>query len=230
MQELIMLVHNYISLLSHCPSTSQKHGQTNLASKSFEHCIITSNTGTMNRNKFWTNVRKGVCLNSCCEDLINNFKRTFTIYQSNPLPLLCVFVYPCGCFSRFSYEHSQMKPVMSWMSLRKVLRCLLTGSPLLERLSLVALPCPLNLVLQDVLRIADSNPGLFSNSTDSPPVPFGRVQHIDLQRTNVEMSTVKSIMRQSKRLKFVDLSYCWQIIHLEWLACTMSTNVQVVWA
>ncbi|XP_026200137.1 uncharacterized protein si:ch211-214j8.12 [Anabas testudineus] len=136
----------------------------------------------------------------------------------------------CSLRLKFSYEHSQMKPVMSWMSLRKVLRCLLTGSPLLERLSLVALPCPLNLVLQDVLRIADSNPGLFSNSTDSPPVPFGRVQHIDLQRTNVEMSTVKSIMRQSKRLKFVDLSYCWQIIHLEWLACTMSTNVQVVWA
>lgn len=122
-----------------------------------------------------------------------------------------------------------MKPVMSWMSLKKVLRCLLTGSPLLEKLSLVALPCPLNCVLQDVLCAADLNLGPFSDTTDLPSLPFGRLQQVDLPRTDVKMSTVKSIMQRSKRLKFVDVSYCWQISQLEWLNCKMFNKVQVVW-
>lgn len=118
---------------------------------------------------------------------------------------------------------------MSWMSLKKVLKCLLTGSPLLEKLSLVALPCPLNCVIQDVLCAADLNLGPSSDSTDLPPVPFVRLQHIDLPRTDVKMSTVKSIMQRSKRLKFVDVSYCWQISQLEWLDFKMVSQVQVVW-
>ncbi|CAB1451243.1 unnamed protein product [Pleuronectes platessa] len=40
---------------------------------------------------------------------------------------------------------------MSWMSLRKTLKCLLIGSPLLEKLTLVSLPCPLDCVLKCVL-------------------------------------------------------------------------------
>lgn len=115
---------------------------------------------------------------------------------------------------------------MSWMSLRKVLKCLLTGSPLLEKLSLVALPCPLNSVLQDALHVVDLN---LSDSTDLPPMPLGRLQHIDLPRTDVTMITVKSIMQRSKRLKFVDVSYCWQISQLEWMGCKMFSKVQVVW-
>ncbi|XP_044053943.1 uncharacterized protein si:ch211-214j8.12 [Siniperca chuatsi] len=130
---------------------------------------------------------------------------------------------------KFSYEHSQMKPVMSWMSLKRVLKCLLTGSPLLEKLSLVSLPCPLNCVLQDVLRVVDSDLYLFADSTDLPPMPLGRVQHIELLRTDVKMMTVRSIMQRSKRLKYVDVSYCWQISQLEWLGCETFSNVQVVW-
>lgn len=121
-----------------------------------------------------------------------------------------------------------MKPVMSWMSLKKVLRCLLTGSPLLEKLSLVALPCPLDCVLQDVLGAADLNLGP-SHSTDLPPVPFERLQHFDLPRTDVKMSTVKSIMQRSKRLTFVDVRYCWQISHLEWSNYKKFSKVQLLW-
>ncbi|XP_040010966.1 uncharacterized protein si:ch211-214j8.12 [Xiphias gladius] len=129
----------------------------------------------------------------------------------------------------FSYIHSQMKPAMSWMSLKKGLRCLLTGSPLLEKLSLVSLPCPLNCVLRDVLRIGDLDLYLSADSTDLAPVPLGRLQHIDLLRTDVKMITVKNIMQQSKRLKFVDVSYCWQISQLDWWDCMSSSKVKVVW-
>ncbi|XP_034398559.1 uncharacterized protein si:ch211-214j8.12 isoform X2 [Cyclopterus lumpus] len=135
----------------------------------------------------------------------------------------------CSLTLNFSYEHSQMKPVMSWMSLRRVLKCLLTGSPLLEKLSLVSLPCPLNCVLQDVLHILDLDQYPFANSTNSPPMPLGRVQHIDLPRTDVKMITVRSLMQRSKRLNYVDVSYCWQISQLEWLNCETSSKVQVVW-
>lgn len=133
------------------------------------------------------------------------------------LPNLCSFTL------NFSYEHSQMKPVMSWMSLRRTLRCLLTGSPLLEKLSLVSLPCPLNCVLQDVLRVVDLD------LNHCLPMPLGRVQHLNLPRTDVKMITVKSIMQRSKRLKYVDVSYCWQISQLEWLDSKKFSKVQVVW-
>ncbi|XP_037635068.1 F-box/LRR-repeat protein 4 [Sebastes umbrosus] len=132
----------------------------------------------------------------------------------------------CSLTLNFSYEHSQRKPVMSWMSLKRVLKYLLTGSPLLEELSLVSLPCPLNCVLQNVL---DSDLYLSAESTDSPPMPLGQVQRIVLPRTDVEIATVKSIMRRSKRVKYVDVSYCLQISRRECLACETSSGVQVVW-
>ncbi|XP_034004405.1 uncharacterized protein si:ch211-214j8.12 [Trematomus bernacchii] len=135
----------------------------------------------------------------------------------------------CSLTLNFSYEHSQMKPVMSWMSLKKVLKCLLAGSPLLEKISLVSVPCPLNRVLQDVLSILDLDLNLFAESTDSPPMPLARLQRIDMPRTDVEMMTVKSIMQRSKRLKNVDVSYCWQISNLEMVDCNMSSKVKVVW-
>ena len=128
---------------------------------------------------------------------------------------------------RFSYSHSQMKPAMSWMSLRKTLKCLLIGSPLLEKLTLVSLPCPLDCVLQHVLG-PHHNPRRM-DSTDVPPVPLRRVQHITLQRTDVTMVTVKNITQHSKRLKLADVRYCWRINKAEWLSCMKSSEVQVVW-
>lgn len=125
----------------------------------------------------------------------------------------------CSLKLKFSYEHSQMKPVMSWMSLKRVLKCLLTGSPLLEELSLVSLPSPLNCVFWHV----------FTHPTDLSPMPLGRLRHIDLSRTDVEILTVRAIIQQSKRLKCVDVSYCWKISQLQWLDLKTFRNVQVVW-
>uniref|UniRef100_A0A3Q1EWN5 Si:ch211-214j8.12 n=1 Tax=Acanthochromis polyacanthus TaxID=80966 RepID=A0A3Q1EWN5_9TELE len=135
--------------------------------------------------------------------------------------------YLCSLTLNFSYEHSRMKPIMSWMSLKKVLRCLLAGSPLLEKLSLVSLPCPLNCILQNVLHVSHLHAS--ADSTLSPPMPLGRLQHVDLLRTDVMMATVKGLMQQSKRLKRVDVSYCWQISKLEWSNCKTFRKVQVVW-
>uniref|UniRef100_A0A3Q0R3I0 Si:ch211-214j8.12 n=1 Tax=Amphilophus citrinellus TaxID=61819 RepID=A0A3Q0R3I0_AMPCI len=136
----------------------------------------------------------------------------------------------CSLTLSFSYEHSQIKPAMFWTSLMRVLRCLLTSSPLLEKLSLVSLPCPLDYTLQNVLLAENFDLGASAESTGSPLLPLERLQHIDLQRTDVKMTTVKSLLQRSKRLKYVDVSSCWQISYSEWLACKTSSNVQVVWA
>ncbi|XP_061529459.1 uncharacterized protein si:ch211-214j8.12 [Phycodurus eques] len=134
----------------------------------------------------------------------------------------------CSLTLNFSYEHKQMRPLMYWMSLMKVIRCLLSGSPLLQRLSLVSLPCPLNNVLQRVLCYGDRH-HRFGASDPSLPKALERVQHLDLQRTDVKMTTVKNIIQRSKRLKCVDLSCCWQISHQEWADCKRLSTVRVVW-
>ncbi|XP_036954458.1 uncharacterized protein si:ch211-214j8.12 isoform X2 [Acanthopagrus latus] len=132
----------------------------------------------------------------------------------------------CSLTLKFSYEHSQMRPVMSWMSLKRALRCLLAGSPRLEKLSLVSLPCSLDRVLQDVQILREVQP-LYVSVTD---LPLGRVQHIEVPRTDVRTETVKSIMLRSKRLRFVDVSCCWQISHSGWLDCKAFRKVEVVWS
>ncbi|XP_036000349.1 uncharacterized protein LOC118564962 [Fundulus heteroclitus] len=129
----------------------------------------------------------------------------------------------------FSYEHDQMKPLMSWTSLKEIIKCLLIGSPLLEKLSLISLPCLLNCVLQDALHSVNLDADLHADSTGSRPLPLGRIEHVDLLRTDVQMSTVKSMIQLSKRLKYVDVSHCWRISQREWLDCRRFRRVKVVW-
>lgn len=131
---------------------------------------------------------------------------------------------------KFSYDHGQLKPTMSWMSLKKTLKCLLAGSPLLETLSLVSLPCPLNCVLQDVLSMVDVDLDLNADSTHIPPIPLRRLQHLDLQRTDVTIAIVESLTLQCKRLKFIDVSCCWQISQLDSLRCASISKAKLVWS
>ncbi|XP_034025891.1 uncharacterized protein si:ch211-214j8.12 [Thalassophryne amazonica] len=139
----------------------------------------------------------------------------------------------CTLTLNFSYEHNQMKPVMSWMSLKRVIRCLLTGSCLLKRLTLVSLPSPLNSVLQDVLHkchldsCLNSSPG--ENSRFLRPVPLGRLRHLDLSRTDVTITTVGVITQRCKRLEFLDLRYCWRIKQREWMKCVEFSCTKIVW-
>lgn len=120
-----------------------------------------------------------------------------------------------------------MMPAMSWISLKRALKCLLTGSPLLEKLSLVSLPCPLNCVLLEELERQDLHH--FADATVLPPIPLARVEHVDLLRTDVTMAAVKRILQRSKRLKHVDVRYCWQITQLEWSDCKIVSDVNIMW-
>ncbi|KAM9857792.1 uncharacterized protein ACBR49_019054 [Aulostomus maculatus] len=135
----------------------------------------------------------------------------------------------CSLSLNFSYEHNQMRPVMSWMTLRRVIRRLLTGSPSLEKLSLVSLPCPLNSVLRDALSLGGVDQHHCAAPTNSAAVPLRRVKNLNLPRTDVEMTTVKSLMQRSKKLKYVDVSYCWRISQLEWWDCERLSKAEVVW-
>lgn len=124
---------------------------------------------------------------------------------------------------------------MSWKSLKGVLKCLLTGSPLLEKLSLISLPCSLDSVLQDVLpiaRIARFQQG-FARPRPRPqyltPVALRQLQHVNLSRTDVSMITVQRILRCCKKLTHVDLSHCWHIKEIQWHRIKASSNVHIVW-
>lgn len=146
------------------------------------------------------------------EEDVNNHHRDWNLIHLSNLRLLTL---------NFSYEHSQMKPNMSWMPLKAILRCLLAHSPLLQKISLVSLPCPLNCALQDVIHNG--------NMHQCDSLPLGHVQHLDLQRTDVQMITVKDLIKHCKRLKYVNVSYCWEISCSEWMDNTRSGNVQVLW-
>ncbi|GLD75340.1 uncharacterized protein AKAME5_002667400 [Lates japonicus] len=125
-------------------------------------------------------------------------------YRDLPqLPNLSSLTLNFSYISLFTYNDIQM-PVRSWMSLQKVLQCLLVGSPLLEKISLVSLPCRLDHVLQHVLRRGELYLCRPADSAEVPPMPLGRVQHLDLMRTDVTMMTLRKMMQRSKRLKFVD--------------------------
>lgn len=135
----------------------------------------------------------------------------------------------CSLSINFSYEHNQPKPVMSWMSLKRVLWCLLNGSPLLQKVSLVSLPCPLDSILLKMLFAFHRSWLRFSGSAGSPPLPLARLQHINLLRTDVTMLTLKRLIGRSKNLKYVDVSYCWNISQREWMNLNTSNKVQFVW-
>lgn len=105
----------------------------------------------------------------------------------------------------FSYDQRQKKPVMSWGSLKEALWCLLSGSPLLERLSLVAVPCPLDPVFWKVLKQpAPGDPGC-----SSPPLQ--RLRNISLARSDVSMVTAAGLVCASSRLNSLDLTGCWAV-------------------
>lgn len=123
---------------------------------------------------------------------------------------------------QFSYEHSQMKPYITECSfLKTILACLLAHSPVLQKVSLISLPCPLDCVLEEVLHR--------SNRNQFESLPLRCLQHLDLQRTDIKIETVNKLTTQCRRLKFVNVSYCWNISRSEWMDSVRSGNVKIVW-
>ncbi|XP_056448878.1 uncharacterized protein si:ch211-214j8.12 isoform X2 [Gadus chalcogrammus] len=126
---------------------------------------------------------------------------------------------PHLCSLTLSFDFEQpTKPAMSWRALQRVLLSLLWGSPLLERLSLTALPCHLNTVLRHIISSQTWSlhchqhlqPGVVAASTP-PSTPLGRVTHLGLARSDVTMATVMRLVEGCRTMKSVDLSCCWEV-------------------
>lgn len=161
-------------------------------------------------------------LQNCSDIKINSLTQTNCCFRTDP-HLIRVSPYS------FSYDHSQMKPYMFWSSLINVLRCLLIGSPSLERLSFVSLPCILNAMLLDVLIAGIYGRHRVRAAASCSPAPLQRLRHLDLRRTDVAMLTVKRIMQRSRELRYVDLSYCWNISKQDCMDLKRSDRVEIIW-
>ncbi|MCI4392411.1 hypothetical protein PGIGA_G00145580 [Pangasianodon gigas] len=97
----------------------------------------------------------------------------------------------------FSLEERQLKPVLCWTSLKRVLWSLLRGSVQLHTLSLIAAPCRLDPVFRLVL--------------DRHAEPLRRLRHVSLQRSNVTMETTTRLVDSCRHLTSLDVSGCWSL-------------------
>ncbi|XP_030647775.1 uncharacterized protein LOC115828018 isoform X2 [Chanos chanos] len=105
----------------------------------------------------------------------------------------------------FALDEQQMRPFMSLRHLKGALWALLRGSVLLEKLSLIAVPCPLDPVFRLVL---DHNAKPLG-TPDSPPLM--RLKHVNLNRSDISVETVSRFVTADNRLSTLDLSGCWAI-------------------
>ncbi|KAG5841007.1 hypothetical protein ANANG_G00194990 [Anguilla anguilla] len=125
----------------------------------------------------------------------------------------------------FLLDQGQKRPVMSWRALRWVLVALLGGSPLLEKVSLAACPCPLD----DVFLAVHRRP-----PAPSGPAPLQRLRDLSVIRCDVSEEMVQLLVSSVNRLSFLDLSGCWPvtascIVQLQWMATRRCYPLTVVW-
>lgn len=132
----------------------------------------------------------------------------------------------------FEYEQGQKKPVMSWPSLVGVLTCLLSGSPLLETLTLVAVPCCLDFVF---LRVLGSTIkwGILMRRKVAPEL-LAWLREISLARSDVSVTTVKRLIKVCRRLRSLDLTGCWSVcqsslLTLQHHASRQRQSVTITW-
>ncbi|XP_051750504.1 uncharacterized protein si:ch211-214j8.12 [Ctenopharyngodon idella] len=103
----------------------------------------------------------------------------------------------------FSLDERQIKPALCWRSLKGVLWALLRGASLLQKLSLIAVPCRLDPVFKLVL----NHPAKPLGALDSPPLHC--LRSVSLNRSDITMETVVHIVNACRRLSHLDLSGCW---------------------
>ncbi|XP_064152464.1 uncharacterized protein si:ch211-214j8.12 isoform X2 [Anguilla rostrata] len=125
----------------------------------------------------------------------------------------------------FLLDQGQKRPVMSWRALRWVLVALLGGSPLLEKVSLAACPCPLD----DAFLAVHRRP-----PAPSGPAPLQRLRDLSVVRCDVSEETVQLLVSTVNRLSFLDLSGCWPvtascIMQLQRMATRRCYPLTVVW-
>ncbi|XP_062398442.1 uncharacterized protein si:ch211-214j8.12 isoform X2 [Sardina pilchardus] len=114
---------------------------------------------------------------------------------------------PClSCLAlNFAFDQRQKRTPMSWRSLKGALWALLKGAPLLETVSLVAAPCPLD----PVFRLVLDHPAAPRGASQSPA--FQHLRGLNLARSDVSMATVSRLVAMDIPLSTLDLSGCWAV-------------------
>ncbi|KAJ8380751.1 hypothetical protein SKAU_G00015290 [Synaphobranchus kaupii] len=125
----------------------------------------------------------------------------------------------------FLSDQRQKRPVMSCRALKWALVALLGGSPLLEKVSLTALPCPLD----DVFLMVRRRPPV-----PSKPAPLQCLHDLSMTRCDVSEETVMLLVSSNNHLSFLDLSGCWPvtvncIMQLQQKATRRRYPLTVVW-
>lgn len=134
----------------------------------------------------------------------------------------------CSLTLNFSLDERQMKPALCWRSLKGVLWALLRGASLLQKLSLIAVPCRLDPVFKLVL----NHPAKPLGALDSPPLHC--LRSASLNRSDISMETVIHIVNTCRRLSHLDLSGCWaltlsNITKLQCKAKRRRPTLQITW-
>uniref|UniRef100_A0A671PB20 Si:ch211-214j8.12 n=1 Tax=Sinocyclocheilus anshuiensis TaxID=1608454 RepID=A0A671PB20_9TELE len=128
----------------------------------------------------------------------------------------------------FSLDERHLKPALCWRSLKGVLWALLRGASLLQKLSLIAVPCRLDPVFKLVLNHWAKPLG----ALDSPPLHC--LRSASLNRSDISMETVIHIVNTCRRLSHLDLSGCWaltlsNITKLQCKAKRRRHTLQITW-
>ncbi|XP_050964700.1 uncharacterized protein si:ch211-214j8.12 [Labeo rohita] len=128
----------------------------------------------------------------------------------------------------FSLDERQMKPALCWGSLKRVLWALLKGASLLQRLSLIAVPCRLDRVFNLVL----NHPAKPLGALESPALHC--LRSVSLNRSDINMETVVHIVNACRHLSRLDLSGCWaltlsNITKLQSKAKRRRHTPQIIW-
>ncbi|XP_016423976.1 uncharacterized protein LOC107752499 [Sinocyclocheilus rhinocerous] len=128
----------------------------------------------------------------------------------------------------FPLDERQMKPALCWRSLKGALWALLRGASLLQKLSLIAVPCRLDPVFSLVL----NHPAKPLGALDSPPLHC--LRSVSLNRSDITMETVVHIVNTCWRLSHLDLSGCWaltlsSITKLQCKAKRRRHTLQITW-
>ncbi|KAL4623189.1 hypothetical protein GN956_G19372 [Arapaima gigas] len=106
---------------------------------------------------------------------------------------------------KFLMEHQQKKPLMSWRSLKWPMMALLGSSPFLEKATMMAIPCSMDTVFQEVLDNCVGSP-------EDPSIsPLWNLRHLSLAYCNISMETAARLVTHRNQLSTLDLSGCWNV-------------------
>lgn len=157
-----------------------------------------------------------------------NVEEEEEVAEEDIFPTLPCIPHLCSLTLNFSMDEQQMKPPLCWRSLKGVLWALIRGASLLQKLSLIAVPCRLDPVFKLVL----NHPAKPVGALDSPPLQC--LKSVSLNRSDITMDTVVHIVNTCMRMTTLDLSGCWamtlaNITKLQRKAKRRRHTLQITW-